>query len=355
MSSVIKQPLTDRMGRRIAPSPVRPENAWAISDAQELETFGNWSSKPIMVPPKDASTRLAKSMLRQSGLFASKQDRWSQLIKDHRDEFQQVREIDMHQASIRLPKRKLFVSVTKQKHFDQITDPIPACVQTRLDEFIKGPGQQSGVKIYYLKPLCIELGDELIFTDRESVDLAVKQIQDEVFSAYRKRYAYQRPSYLAAKALRHGAALPLRACSYLANGRRRKLEAYQRKLEFERRKTAMSAVNVHHMNRSSGCTFDEMLELTNPLQHHDVVDQFAAVEKLSDAKRRALLKTGAQAVPWFAALSITALYLYKISITVTPPLLVCDPAFVAEMPGSKGELLKIGHFDEVAGITHVEI
>jgi hypothetical protein len=34
--------------------------------------------------------------------------------------------------------------------------------------------------------------------------------------------------------------------------------------------------------------------------------------------------------------------------------LVCDPAFVAEMPGSR-VVLKIGHFDEVAGVTHVEI
>jgi len=39
----------------------------------------------------------------------------------------------------------------------------------------------------------------------------------------------------------------------------------------------------------------------------------------------------------------------------TPPLVMCDPAFVAEMPGEPGVLLKIGHFDEVAGVTHVEI
>ena len=39
----------------------------------------------------------------------------------------------------------------------------------------------------------------------------------------------------------------------------------------------------------------------------------------------------------------------------TPPIVVCDPAFVAEMPGSRGVVLKIGHFDEVAGVTHVEI
>ena len=39
----------------------------------------------------------------------------------------------------------------------------------------------------------------------------------------------------------------------------------------------------------------------------------------------------------------------------TPPLVVCDPAFVAEMPGTRGVVLKIGHFYDVGGITHVEI
>jgi len=32
-----------------------------------------------------------------------------------------------------------------------------------------------------------------------------------------------------------------------------------------------------------------------------------------------------------------------------------DPAFVAEMPRAKGKLMKIGHFDEVDGLMHVEI
>ena len=35
--------------------------------------------------------------------------------------------------------------------------------------------------------------------------------------------------------------------------------------------------------------------------------------------------------------------------------MVVDPVFVADMPGRPGVLLKIGHFDEVAGVTHVEI
>jgi hypothetical protein len=34
---------------------------------------------------------------------------------------------------------------------------------------------------------------------------------------------------------------------------------------------------------------------------------------------------------------------------------VCDPVFVAELPESPGVLLKIGHFDEIAGVTHVEL
>jgi hypothetical protein len=42
-------------------------------------------------------------------------------------------------------------------------------------------------------------------------------------------------------------------------------------------------------------------------------------------------------------------------VVSAPPIIVCDPAFVAEMPGSGGAVLKIGHFDEVAGVTHVEI
>lgn len=61
-------------------------------------------------------------------------------------------------------------------------------------------------------------------------------------------------------------------------------------------------------------------------------------------------------VPWFVTLSITASYIYSLSlVTLIPPVLVCDPAFVAEMPGSDGQVLKIGHFDEVGGVTHVEI
>ncbi len=61
----------------------------------------------------------------------------------------------------------------------------------------------------------------------------------------------------------------------------------------------------------------------------------------------------------FVALSLGISYAASvaaaITITVAPPMLVCDPAFVAEIPGSGGVVLKIGHFDEISGVTHIEI
>jgi hypothetical protein len=64
----------------------------------------------------------------------------------------------------------------------------------------------------------------------------------------------------------------------------------------------------------------------------------------------------AGAVPWFVALSLTVYYVSAIALTVSlPPIVVCDPAFVAEMPDSPGVLTKIGHFDQVGGVMHVEL
>jgi hypothetical protein len=59
-------------------------------------------------------------------------------------------------------------------------------------------------------------------------------------------------------------------------------------------------------------------------------------------------------LPWFVALSMGLAYISTITVTFAPPLAVCDPAFVAEFPGSGGVVMNIGHFDEVAGIKHVE-
>ncbi|MEM6799307.1 MAG: hypothetical protein AAF589_07310, partial [Planctomycetota bacterium] len=63
----------------------------------------------------------------------------------------------------------------------------------------------------------------------------------------------------------------------------------------------------------------------------------------------------AGAVPWFVTLSLTAAYLSTLALSTTSSVAMCDPAFVAEMPGSRGVVLKIGHFDEVGGVMHVEI
>ena len=102
-----------------------------------------------------------------------------------------------------------------------------------------------------------------------------------------------------------------------------------------------------------------MLALTNPLERDDVIEQFGVEHQLNQAQRDRLTWAAAQSIPWFVALSMGISYGASIASTIAlmsvPPLIVCDPAFVAELPGSGGRLLKIGHFDEVGGITHIEI
>ena len=99
-----------------------------------------------------------------------------------------------------------------------------------------------------------------------------------------------------------------------------------------------------------------MLALTTPLQRLDVIDQHCIEQQLSRVKRDQLLRMAAGAVPRFVPLSLGIQYVASLTlVTVLPPVMVCDPAFVAETPGSCGVLLKIGHFDDVGGITHVEI
>ncbi len=97
-----------------------------------------------------------------------------------------------------------------------------------------------------------------------------------------------------------------------------------------------------------------MLALTNPLQRDDVIHQYGIEKQLSRAKQQQLLQMAAGHLPWFAALSIGLSYLSTITLTFAPPLAVCDPVFVAELPDSGGVLMNIGHFDEIAGVRHVE-
>jgi len=340
----------------VSPSIVDPAFAEPFTLEQELTPFGAWVGEPIWVPPKDASEAFAETMLRETGPFASKSKRWEAVLAKHRRDFTQVREFDLFESSIRLPKGKFFVSVTEQKHFDKITDPIPACVRTRLEEFMGGPGKKWGTKVYYLKPLCVEIGDELVLTTREDLMAAIAQVQDEVFATYRRLALYRRPLQALVAATNAALALPRALVNHAVERRQKAITALQAHFEFERRKLVLKAAKTHRQLRSSGCTFDEMLELTTPLKQTEVIEHYCDLEKLSDAKRAELLSMAAGAVPWFVALSLTAYYIAAITITVSlPPIAVCDPAFVAEMPGSPGVLLKIGHFDQVGGVTHVEL
>lgn len=341
--------------RRVSPS-VNLRNDKPFSLEQELEPFAAWTSQPIWVPPKDSSTELAESMLKRCGAFQNRDACWSAIAEEHRSSFTQVREVEMVKASIRLPKAKLYVTVTERADFDKIEDPIPACVQTRLNEFLDGPGSQKGVKVYYLKPLCVEVDDELVFTTTESLSQAIADVQDRVFAEYRRLYWQRRPSQWVRSVSDACLALPKAIFEYAERRRQRLISDYEAKLEFTRRKTALRAANLHRKVRTDGCTFNQMLALTNPLEKTDVARQYSIEHELSPAQREALLRTAAGSLPWFAALAYAASFLPGIIITLTaPPVLVCDPAFVAEMPDNPGTLLKIGHFDEVRGVTHVEI
>ncbi len=223
----------------VRPSKVDPATSKPFTLDQELKPFGTWVDSPIWVPPKDSSTEMAESMLRQSGLLTPRSKSWSSLVEEHRDSFTQVREIELAKASIRLPKGRLFVSVTEQKHFDEITDTIPNCVQTRLEEFMDGPGKQRGVKVSYLKPLCVEVEDDLHFTSREDIFAAIDKIQQEVFSEYRRLYLSRRSKQAMIKAMNRGLAMPRAIAKCVIQHRQRAVDAYQAKLEFQRRKIAL--------------------------------------------------------------------------------------------------------------------
>jgi hypothetical protein len=340
----------------VTPSVVDPNTARPFTLEQELAPFGRWVQGPLWVPPQDASLDMAETMLTETGPFTSKAHRWASVIENHRAKFTQVREFDLFEASIRLPKGRFFVSVTEQQDFDQISDTIPNCVQTRLDEFLAGPGKQPGVKVFYLKPLCVEVGDDLILTTGEDVVAAVEKIQDEVFAEYRRLALYRRPLSALVTAANLALAPPRSFLKYVLQRRQRAIDAYQAQLEFKRRKTALGAMRTFQKCRTSKCSFDDMLELTNPLVRTDVIEQYCIEEELSKAKREQLMLLAAGTVPWFVALSLSVSFASTVAMALaTPPVVVCDPAFVAEMPGAAGVLLKIGHFDEVGGITHVEI
>lgn len=345
--------------RRVTPSRVNPANAKPFSLDQELEPFGNWVGEPIWAPPMESAARLAESMVRLSRPFASQEGRWQAVVDEHRNEFTQVREIDLPKASIRLPQGKFFVSVTEREHFDTITDKIPACVQTRLDEFLAGPGKRYGVKVSYLKPLCVEVCDDLILTTRKDLRKTIDKIRAEVFEEYRLQATFRRPMAALRAIASAGLAVPRSLAKSYADRKQRALDAYQAKLEFKRRKIALGAAKNYKKCRTGECTFQEMLSLTNPIERTAVAAQYGIEQKLSNAKRDELIRLAAGSTPWFVTLAMglshAAAVAASFSLTVAPSVVVCDPVFVAEMPDNPGVLLKIGHFDEVAGVMHVEI
>jgi hypothetical protein len=345
----------------VTPSIIDPATAEPFTLEQELKPFGVWAAKPVWVPPQDENKALAETMLRETRPFTAADKRWDAVVKQHRGDFTQVREIDLYEASIRLPKGRFYVTVTEQKNFDKITDTIPACVQTRLDEFLASPAMEQGAKVYYLKPLCVEVGDELILTTGEDLQAAIRKVQDEVFAEYKRLARYRRPLQALMAAVDLVLAPPRALMKYAVARKKRVIDAMQAHLEFERRKLALRTAKAYSQMRSEGCTFNDVLKLTSSPNAADVVDQYCIEQELSAAKRAQLMSIAAGSLPWFVALSVTSAFIggvigQIIAISAaTPPVMVCDPVFVAEMPGSGGVLLKIGHFDEVAGVTHVEL
>ncbi len=73
----------------------------------ELKKFGKWTTDPMWVPPKDTSREMAETMFRQTRLFDSPEKKWQRVIASHRNDFTQVREIELFKSSIRLPQGRL--------------------------------------------------------------------------------------------------------------------------------------------------------------------------------------------------------------------------------------------------------
>ena len=329
------------------PQPHTPE--------QELQHFGDWVGDPIWVPPKDNSGELAKSMLNRFGPFASEEECWNATIREHRSKFTQVRKFELPRASIRLPKGQLYVTVTEQKNFDKSEEDMPQSVQTRLDEFLAGPGSKRGVKVYYLKPLCVEVGSDLIFTTDEELEQAISEIQQEVFSLYRKKYLLHRTRKLGVGCLDAMLGIPRSLVKIVLDRKKREIDSVHAKAEFERRKRAMKAVRYRKNYRSDRCTFDDVLSLTTSPDRQDVINHYCEENSFTELDRQLFMMASSVAIPWFAAMSLAAWQLAMVTVTTTTTVAVCDPVFVAEMPRERGKLLKIGHFDEVDGVMHVEI
>ena len=95
--------------------------------------------------------------------------------------------------------------------------------------------------------------------------------------------------------------------------------------------------------------------MMDPPTRQAVIDHYVSENDLSNVDRQVFMIASAITIPWFVAMSIAASQLAVITLTTGVSVGLCDPAFVAEMPDARGRLMKIGHFDEVDGVMHVEI
>ena len=358
----------DRDGTRVKRALRGPISARPFTLDQELEPFACWSGRPLWVPPRGKSEAFARTMLassvwpRSSFSTPARNHGWSAVLDAHRAEFAHVRGIDLFKASIRLPKGKLLVAITEQDRFDSITDTVPACVRTRLDEFLEGPGKRAGVKVYYLKPLCIEVGDKLIFTTRSNVEAAVHSIQEEVFAEYRRLFTADLPRRAVDGLASAVMAIPRAMVACYVDRQKRALEVQRARLEFQRRKFALSVAMNHRQTFQSQCSCNDMLQLMNPVREIDVVRHYAIEHDLSAIEFERMVQLAAGTLPWFVTFSLATAFVMSMTASITAQtavsasaVAVCDPVFVAELPESPGVLLKIGHFDEIAGVTHVEL
>lgn len=127
------------------------------------------------------------------------------------------------------------------------------------------------------------MGDDLILTTREDLTSAVTKIQEEVFTEYRRLAFYRRPLQVLVAAANLGLAIPRGVVNHVVQRRQKSIDAYHARLEFKRRKLALAAARNYSKSRTGGCTFDEMLDLTSPLQETDVIEQYCVERELSRA------------------------------------------------------------------------
>ena len=302
----IHRPATQpRTIRRVSPSIVDPATAEPFTLEQELKPFGAWVGEPIWVPPKDSSRNDGRDHAARVAAFASRRKsvgpRSSRNIAAISPKCASSTFSGFHSTS----QRKVLCHGYRAKALRQDYRSDPHCVQTRLEEFLSGPAK-AGVKVYYLKPLCVEIGDELILTTREDLTAAITKVQEEVFAEYRRLALYRRPLQ-AMVAVPPTLVWPFLAgvVNYVVGRKQKAIDALQAHLEFKRRKLALDAAKTYGKCRTDGCTFDEMLELTSPLKRTDVIDQYCIEQELSSAKRAQLLRMAAGTMPWFVALSLT--------------------------------------------------